>query len=280
MHQQTSFVESHEPLGRVGEYTFCPLGHCNEEQIAALISKVVARDPLLQGRRHDELMTLGRAIYRKSLPLGCSQVVLYKDKPVALNAAWDSAEGGVWEDSGLSMPESMGAHAAVTKACLNALPVDSTTPTLFAAFAGVLAPHSRKLFGILRLTGHIVARAMGFKKSFGYTVFPFLRNRAEGHKAVEDAEVRRSLDPVHFVDVATDNEAVRAELAELDGIAQVSLMPIDHTTGKAFMDVMAKAVSKAVRATPEELLIPSREFALKQVERLRRSRSGVITSNL
>lgn len=279
MHHQTSHAEStfYGPLGHIGAYTFCPLGHCGEEQIATLFSKVVVRgNPLLQGRRQAELMTLGRAIYRKSLPLGLSQVVMYKGKPVALNTAWDSADGGEWEDSGLSMPDSMGAHAAVTKACFNILPADSDSPTLFAAFAGVLAPHSGKLFAILRLVGQIVARAMGFKKSFGYNIFPVLKSRTDGHKAAKDSEARRQLDPVHFVDVATDDEVVRAELVELDGVAQVSLLHTDYTTGPVYMDVMAKAV----RATPEELLVPSREFAFKQVERLRRRHSGTILSNL
>jgi len=272
MHHETSYIESNfnGPLGKIGQYTFCPLGHCGEDQIARLVSKVVVRgNPLLQGRRQAELMTLGRAIYRKSLPLGLSQVVMYKGKPVALNTAWDHAEGGEWEDSELAMPEGLGAHAAVAKACFNALPADDT-PTLYNAFAGVLAPHSGKLFAILALTGQMLARAMGFEKSFGYTIFSDLMKRAKGHGGAQ------RLGPVKFVDIATEDEVVRAELAELDGVAQVSVMHTDYTTGPAYMDVMAQAV----RATPEELLVPSRELALKQVERLRRRHSGIISSNL
>lgn len=264
-YQQTSYAEPnfYAPLGHVGEYTFCPLGHCGEEQIATLFSKVAVRgNPLLQGRRHAELMTLGRAVYRKALPLGLSQVVMYKGKPVALNTAWDSAEGLAWDDSELSMPDSMGADAAVAKACLNVLPVDDTTPTLFAAFVGVLNPHSRKLSGILGLTGQIVARAMGFKKSLRLSV---LMNSVEYHNAAEDSEVRRCL-PLHFADIKTDDEAVRAELAELGGVAHVSLMHCDDLT---FSIVL-----------PDELSDLSRKFASKQVERLRRRRSGMIFSNL
>jgi hypothetical protein len=245
-------------LGNIGQYTFCPLGHCGEEQIAKLFSKVAVRgNPLLQGRRHAELMTLGRAIYRKSLPLGLSQVVLYKGTPVAMNTAWDFAEGVEWEDSGLSMPDSLGAHAAVAKACFNILPVDDSTPTLFHAFAGVLTPHSRKLFAILGLTGEILAHAMGFKKSFRYTIFSDYLNDVE-----QSSKVRSRLGPVHFADIATDDEVVRAELTELDGSAQVTLMHTDYTTG------------------PDDLLVPSRELAFKQVERLRRRHSGVISSSL
>lgn len=259
MHPQTNYAESqfNGPLGNIGQYTFCPLGHCGEEQIAKLFSKVAVRgNPLLQGRRHAELMTLGRAIYRKSLPLGLSQVVLYKGTPVAMNTAWDFADGVEWEDSGLSMPDSLGAHVAVEKACFSTLPVDNDTPTLYNAFAGVLTPHSRKLFAILGLTGEIVAHAMGFKKSFRYTISSELTNEDE-----QGSTVRSRLGHVHFANIATDDEVVRTELTELDGIAQVSLMHTDDTTG------------------PEELLVPSRELALKQVERLRRRNSGVISSN-
>jgi len=260
-------ADSSSLLGSFGEYEIYPMQVCSEDQVSELFVKVCQRgNPLLQGRPHDDLVLLGRAFYRKCMPLGFSQVALHKGVPVALNTLWDAAEGGVWQGSGLDIPKSLEAHAEVGKACFNRLDPNDTSRLLFAAFGGVDIPHSGKLFGLMGMMGFHIAKASGFKKSMQYSVLQkSVLARTQKHKSLVQTKVHKVLEPVLFDQVAAENEATRAELTELGGIAKISVAYLSFMVS----DFYVQAVAASCRATPEELQESSRPMADRQMEILK-----------
>ena len=66
---------------------------CSKDKIADAYAKVCQRTtPLLPSQPRDDLVLLGRVMYRKCLPLGMSTVALHIGQPIALNTQWDAAE--------------------------------------------------------------------------------------------------------------------------------------------------------------------------------------------
>lgn len=223
-------------------------------------------NPLLQGRPRDDLVLLGRAMYRKCLPLGMSTVAMHMGQPVALNTVWDAAEGGAWKDSGLAMPASLEAHAEIAGACFAQLDPNDGSRVLFAAFCGVSYPHTGKLFGVMGLIGLYLAHASGFDKSFQYSVLAeSLLARTKGNSNLAENEFQRHIKPVPFGDVTPENEDVRAELKELNGVARGSVTHLKWMTSKGYIP----AIAAAVRATPEELTSAAQPCANKHTEVLR-----------
>jgi len=261
-------ADSSSLLGWFGEYEIYPMQVCSEDQIAELCVKVCQRgNPLLQGRPEQDLILLGRAFYRKCMPLGMGQVALHKGVPVALNTCWDAAEGGVWQGSGLEMPASMEAHAEVGKACFAKLDPDDDSRLFFAAFGGVEPPHSGKLFGLMGMIGFHMAKASGFKKSLQYSVLEkSVLARTKDHKSLVPTKFLKHLGPVKFADIAAENEETTAELQELDGIARVSVAHMSFCVS----DFWIQAVAAACRATPEELKEASLPMATRQLDVLKR----------
>jgi len=220
----------------------------------------------LQGRPREDLILLGRAFYRKCMPLGMSQVAMHKGEPVALNTLWDAAEGGVWKGSGLDMPASMEAHAEVGKACFAKLDPDDPSRLLFAAFGGVNVPHSGKLFGVMGMMGFFMAKKSGFKKSFQYSVLEkSVLARTKGDKHLKQTKFNKVLEPVYFADVAAEKETTRTELKELNGVSKGSVAYLSLMCS----DFYIPAVAKACRATPEELKEASVPMADRQLEVLK-----------
>jgi len=260
-------ADSSSLLGCFGEYDIYPMQVCSEDQIAELFVKVCQRgNPLLQERPHDDLILLGRAFYRKCMPLGFSQVALHKGVPVALNTVWDAAEGGVWEGSGLAMPQSMEAHAEVGKACFACLDPNDTSRLIFAAFGGVDVPHSGKLFGLMGMMGFRIAKASGFKKSFQFSVLQkSVLARTNKHKSLVQSKVHKVFEPVLFEEVAAEREAIRAELKELGGVAKLSVAYLSFM----LTDFYIQAVAASCRANPEELKESSLPMADRQMEILK-----------
>jgi len=260
-------ADSSTLLGHFGEYEIYPLQACSEDQIADLFTKVCQRgNPLLQGRPREDLVLLGRAFYRKCLPLGMSQVSLHKGVPVALNTLWDAAEGGVWEGSGLTIPESMQAHAEVGKASFARLDPNDESRLLFAAFGGVDVPHSGKLFGVMGMIGFFMARKSGFKRSFQFSVLEkSVLARTKSHKSLQTNDVHKVLPPVLFADIVAENEVVQAELIEIGGVSKISVGLLSFMTS----DYYIPAVASACRATPEELKEASKPMAARQLEVLK-----------
>jgi len=257
-------ADSSSLLGRFGEYEIYPMQVCSEDQIADLFSQICQRNnPLLQGRPREDLILLGRAFYRKCMPLGMSQVAMHNGEPVALNTLWDAAEGGVWKGSGLAMPASMEAHAEVGKACFARLDPDDDSRLLFAAFGGVNLPHTGKLFGVMGLMGFYIAKASGFKKSFQYSVLAqSVLARTKKHPNLGENKVHKVLEPVLFADVAAEKAVIRAELKELGGVSRLSVSYLSFMTS----DFYIPAIASACRATPEELKEASRGMADRQLE--------------
>jgi len=244
-------ADSSSLLGCFDDYEIYPLHVCSEDQIAELFVKVCQRgNPLLQGRPREDLFLLGQAFYRKCTPLGASQVALCKGVPVALNLAWAASEGGVWEGAGLTMPTSVEAHAEVGKACFARLDSeDNDSRLLFAAFGGVEVPHSGKLFGLMGMTSFRVAKALGFKKSMQYSVLKkSVLARSNGNKNLAQTKVHRVLKPVKFAEIDAENEAIRAELAELDGVAKISVAYLSFMVS----DFYHQAIAAVSRATPKK----------------------------
>jgi hypothetical protein len=204
------------------------------------------------------------------MPLGMSHVALCKGVPVALNTCWDFAEGGVWKDSGLTMPASMEAHAEVGKGVFDRVNADrlengDDSRLLFAAFGGIEVPHSSKLFGLMGMIGFQVAKSSGFKKSMQYTVLQktvMARIKKSALGNIKGAH--KVLKPVVFEDVAAENEATRAELKELGGIAKVGVGHMTFMTS----DLYVAGAAAASRATPEEIQeafpMAERQLALLQ----------------
>lgn len=272
-------------VGTYGEYDIYPLQYCKEDAVAHLFAKTCQRrNPLLQGRPQEDLVLLGRAIYRKTLPLGISQVAMYKGEPVALNTIWDLAEGGAWKDSGLEAPDSLQSHAEVAKACFGRLADadaeegnDTTLPTVFSAFGGVAPPHDGKLFGKMGLTGIHLAKELGYERSFQYTVLASLIGRSQGGDAFKRSKVQRTLKPVNFAEIESGSDATRADLKELNGVSRMSVTHLSFMCSDPYMQLVAMAV-KAEAA--EEISVPAVEWSRSQSDILKRSRSVPISSRL
>lgn len=273
-------VDSSTLLGCYGEYEFYPLTVCSEDEMADLFAKVCQRtNPLLQGKPHDDLILLGRAMYRKCLPSGMSAVAKHKGELVALNCLWDAAAGGAWKDSGLIMPASLEAHAEVAKACFAQLDPNDDSRVLFSAFCGVNHPHTGKLFGVMALTHLYVSQALGFDKSFQYSVLAkSLLVRTKGNSHIAENEFQRHIKPQPFAEVAiaAENEAVRAELNELEGEARGSVTHLKWMTCDGYIPIIAISC----RATPDELKIASRPCADRQLEILKGSNTSAPVSRL
>jgi len=258
------------PLLSMGPYSIYPMEVCSEDQIAQLFVKVSQRgNPVLQGRPAADVELLGRAMYRKTMLMRMGQVVMHSGKPVALSCNWDAGAGGVWEGSGLTMPSSLLAHAAVGKAVFASLPERSGS-TFFAAFYGVLPKHPGSLFGVLGTASLMLAKDIGFEHSFQYTLLPTLKDRgAFGGNASADEETWG----VKFADVPTSDVAVSEELTELGGTCNCSLMTLEYGTG-AYVKVCADIVRLK---NPDELRVPSQAAASKHMQFLRGEQTPVMS---
>lgn len=252
------------PIAHFGEYAIHTLDFCSEDVVSDVFAKTCARgNPLLQGRPYADLVTLGRAIYRKSLPLGFSQVAMHKGKCIALNTSWDVAEGGAWKDSGLTMPASVAAHAACAKACFETLDQDAEGPIIFAAFCGVLPGHSGQLFGVLGVSTLIMARDMGYKRSFLYTVLPVIIGRSAGDERLKRTEEHK-ISWLKFEDMPSDNEAVVQELKDLGGTSQITNVCTTWSAGSEYIGALAPVV----KLDEETLTAKTHEIAYSHLARL------------
>lgn len=234
---------------------------CSEEQIADLFAKVCQRgNPLLEGRPHADLVLFGRALYRKSVVFGMSQVVLLHGEPVALNTNWDASAGGAWVGSGLTMPASLACHGAVGKACFDSLPKREDA-VIFTAFGGVLPGHPSKFFGLLALASWMMAKESGFGWSFQYSVLPKLLGRSKDQQILQQSEVQHMWD-VHFANITASDKSVQAELAEIGGVSKSSLSHLSFLTNSAY----TKVVASTLRANLEEVTVPAQEIATNQLK--------------
>jgi len=272
-------------VGSYGEYEIYPLQYCSEDAVALLFAKTCQRrNPLLQGRPQEDLVLLGRAIYRKTLPLGISQVAMYRGEPVGLNTIWDAAEGGAWKGSGLEMPASMSAHAEVAKASFARLADadaednnDSSMPTVFAAFGGVMPPHDGKLFGKMGITGIMLAKELGYTRSFQYTVLSSLIGRTQNGDAFKRSKVQRTLKPVQFAEIESGSDATRADLKELNGVCRMSVTHTSFMTSNTYMQLTAMSVKAD---TVEEISVNAIDWSRSQSDILKRCRSAPVSSRL
>jgi len=264
-------------LATFGEYTMYPMEYCTEEQVAKLFSKVCQRgNPVLQGRPEADLVTLGRAMYRKSCLMRLGQVAVHKGQPVALGCCWDVAEGGVWKDSGLEMPASMAAHAACGKAAFDSLET-RVEKTFFAAFYGVLPPHDGVLFGYLAISSLLMARQMGFQDAFQYTLLPTLNKRGGVFsKFGTDAENKNW--NVKFADIVSAADAVTEELHTLNGNINLSQTNLEFAAGEEYM---ARSAATVRLQSSEQISRPSQFMATNHLNWLRQTQStNMITSRL
>jgi hypothetical protein len=165
-------------LATFGEYTIYPMTYCTEDQVAQVFIKICQRgNPVLQGRPAADLILLGRAMYRKSNPAGMNmgQVAMHNGEPVALAFNWDVAEGGVWKDSGLEVPDSLATHYHCGKAAFDSFKVRGKT--FFAGFFGVAPGHNGQLYGYMACSSYMIAHQLGFEDAFQFTLLPTLTNR-------------------------------------------------------------------------------------------------------
>lgn len=259
-------------LATVGEYTIYPMQICSEEQIAKLFVKICQRgNPVLQGRPAADLILLGKAMYRKSMVLGLSQVAVHNGQPVAVGFSWDAAEGGVWKDCGLDMPASMAAHAACGKAAFDSLPRNESV--FFGAFFGVLPPHNVKLFGILAVSSFIMGNELGFKDGFQFTLLPTLDKRGGSVFAKYGKEEENANWNVSFDEIAAKNEgAVSDELLELNGNLNISLSTMEFMMGDEWM---GRAATTVRLESAQAIREPSTKSAMTQLNWLKtRSQSA------
>jgi len=225
-----------------GEYTVHPMLACSEDEVAALFAKVCQRNnPVLQGRPFKDLELLGRAMCRKSAKLGLGQVTKHDGKAVGLGFCWDFAEGGVWVNSGLEMPVSLAAHAACGKACFDAAAPKLGKKTLFAAWYGMLAPHSSHCFGIMGMSHFALGKACGFDEAFQFTLIPSLKK----YKGVftDDKQTKDSMNwKMPFDDVPSENAQVLDELKDLEGAINLQLTSLDYNLSDEYMLLAALTV--------------------------------------
>jgi hypothetical protein len=216
-------------------------------------------------------------MYRKCLPSGISTVAKHKGELVGLNCSWDAAEGGAWKDSGFTMPASLEAHAEVAKACFAQLDPNDASRVVTSAFCGVKPPHTGKLFGIMGLMGLYVSHALGFDKSFQYSVLAKnLLVRVKGNSHIAENEFQRHIKPQPFADIAAEKEAVRAELKEMDGEARGSITHLTWMTSSGYIPVIAISC----RAETDELITAARPCADRQLEMLQVSNTSAPLSRL
>lgn len=250
------------PLIRIGEYEVHPLEVCSEEQIATLFAKVCQRgNPLLEGRPHDDLVLFGRALYRKSVAFGMSQVVLLHGEPVALNTNWDASAGGAWAGSGLTMPASLGFHSAVAVASFDSLP-KTEAAVIFAAFGGVLPGHPSKFFGLLAWASWMMASKSGYGRSFQYSVLPKLVGRSKMQLTLQESDVQRMWD-INFADITSSTPSLQAELTASSGVSTASLSHLSFLTGPDY----TKLLASTLRVTVEEVIVPAQELATNHWKR-------------
>jgi hypothetical protein len=246
-HNSKIQVESSNPSGMsplvtIGEYKIYPLEYCSEDEAADLFCKMAARgkpgNPVLQGRSAADLKLLGRAMYRKSNILRMGNVAFHDGKPVAIGCNWDVADGGVWQGSGLEMPASMAAHAAIGKAAFAELK-KTGRKTWYCGFYGVVPGHNAGLFSWLGTAGAMMADALGFDDFFVYSLLPSLQGREGMYSRKSTAQETHWSFRFADVDASPD---VSAELKELDGTCQLGLMAIKHTLSQDYMAGAAKMV--------------------------------------
>lgn len=275
---ETNKSSGMSPLVTIGEYKIYPLEYCSEDEAADLFCKMAARgkpgNPVLQGRSAADLKILGRAMYRKSNILRMGNVAFHDGKAVAIGCCWDVADGGVWEGSGLEMPASMAAHAAIGKAAFEQL-AKSDKRTFYCGFYGVIPGHNAGLFSWLGTVGAMMADDLGFDNFFVYSLLPSLQGR-EGmySRKSTDKETHWSF---RFADIDA-SPAVSAELKELDGTCQLGLMSIKHTLSQDYLAGAAKMVKIKSVAELEE---PAREAADNQLAWIRQTQpAGRIAAKL
>lgn len=268
-------VEASDPsgvplVGTMGGYSIYPLEYCSEDEAADLFCKMAARgkpgNPVLQGRSAADLKLLGRAMYRKSNILRMGNVAFHEGKAVAIGCCWDVADGGVWKGSGLEMPASMEAHAAIGKAAFEEL-AKTGKKTFYCGFYGVVPGHNAGLFAWLGTAGAMMADALGFEDFFVYSLLPSLQGR-EGMYSRKSTENETHWS-VRFADMDA-SPAVAAELKELDGTCQLGLMSIKHTLSEDYMTGAAKMVKIKSLA---ELAEPAQEAADNQLAWMRQTQS-------
>jgi len=196
-------------------------------------------------------------------------VAMHQGEPVAIGCGWDMALGGVWAGSGLEMPASMAAHAACGKACFDSFEQRRRAKsTFFAAFYGVVLPHSVKLFGWLGLSHLHVAEKLGFEDSFQYTLIPTLTKRGVFSQKDDWA--------INFVDVPSDQAEVRAELAELGGTINISLASMSYMLHPKMTELAAGIIGMVA----DELRVPAEQIATNQLKWLMSQSNGQIISRL
>lgn len=256
-----------------------PMEHCTEEQVAKLFAKVCQRgNPVLQGRPAADVLLLGKAMYRKCRFGRTGTVAMHHGEPVAIGCGWDMDLGGVWAGSGLEMPASLAAHAACGKACMDVFEHSkrANKSTFFAAFYGVVVPHSVKLFGWLGCAHLYLAEKMGFEDTFQYTLIPTLLKR--GVMSEKDAiPGEDTLNySVNFDDVHSDKAEVRAELSELGGTINISLSSLGYVMTPNHKKMMAGIIGMKA----DELCVPADLIATNQLKWIQRQSSDRITSRL
>jgi hypothetical protein len=231
-----------------GEYKIYPMQCYSEEDVAQLFVKTCQRgNPVLQGRPFEDLEVLGRAMYRKSAKLAMGQVTVHNGKLVGLGCCWDVAEGGVWQNSGLEMPASLAAHAAIGKKCFDSLP-SRDRKTLFCAFYGVLPPHSANCFAIMVISNIAMSHQMGFEDTFQFTLLTSLKGRGVFSDSSSNDD---SLNwQFKFTDVASEKPEVLDELKELGGSISLQLNTNEFNLGDKYM---AMAATTGKLKTADEL---------------------------
>jgi hypothetical protein len=271
-------------LTTCGEYTVYPMQYCTEDQVAKVFSKVCQRgNPVLQGRPAADLITLGRAMYRKANRMSSGQVAVHNGEPVAVGFGWDAAEGGVWKGSGLEMPASLAAHAACGKAAFESL--TARGETFFGGFYGVLPPHDGVLFGYLAVAGFMMAQQLGFQDGFQYTLLPTLNKRGGvfGKFGEDSDNMNWHLQFSEIADAADMNKAVSDELRDMGGTVNISLTSLNYAIngtekGTEWMDRCAATVKLP---STEHMRRPSLMMATNQVQWMRGNQStNIITSRL
>lgn len=220
-----------------GEYTIHPMQCYSEMDVAQLFTRTCQRgNPVLQGRPFEDLELLGRAMYRKSAKLGLGQVAIHDGKLVGLGCCWDVAEGGVWQHSGLEMPASLAAHAAIGKACFDSLP-KRDRKSLFCAFYGLLPRHSATCFAIMGASHQAMGHQMGFEDSFAFTLLTSLKARGvfSDGKSNDDSLNWK----MKFTDVASEKPEVIDELKDLGGSINLQLTRMEYNLSDEYMTLAA-----------------------------------------
>jgi hypothetical protein len=253
--------------------------HCTEEQVAKLFAKVCQRgNPVLQGRPMADLLLLGKAMYRKCQVGKTGTVAMHNGEPVAIGCGWDMALGGVWAGSGLEMPASMAAHAACGKACMDSFEQmkRANKSTFFAAFYGVVVPHSVKLFGWLGCSHLYLADKLGFDYTFQYTLIPTLLKRGvcSENDAIQGEDTVNCA--LSFNDVPADKPEIRAELSALGGTINISLSSVSYSMTPENKKMMAQTVGMKA----DDLCVPADLIATNQLKCIQSQSSGRITSRL